>query len=354
MILTPFEHKFLRSHQNHFSKEVRKKFLLSISGGLDSSVLLYLFNKFRNQMNCDFRVLYVHHGLSSDQKINEFRLSSLNCVKSFCEINELEFLTNDFSKYLTDDFAIDFNNDLEDDSDQNQKFNLGNDLAEIPSDFQPIKELKSESDLRSFRYEKINEFKSSDEILVLAHHLDDLLESQLMDLLRGSRFENWNDSKEFSNKNFRPLAYVCKNEISDYATQNQLKWVEDPTNSDSDNLRNWLRNGFLNELNSKYPGLKENLMKNLSLLHDFRPLKDTVGELEVGMEEWMTYSQEEKKQFVINSARRLGLKSMTQGQILDILKKLDLGQNVIKFHIGPIFWTKTTDRLLAYRRSDEE
>ncbi len=315
MILTPFEHKFLRSYQNYFSKKNQNQFFLSVSGGIDSVVMLKLFIKFKTQMNCEFRVIYVHHGVSEDQAANNFRQQSLDLVKDLCEINAVTFLTN---------FTM------------------------------PVTILKSESELRQWRYHVIESEKKENEFLVLAHHLDDLLETQLMDLLRGSHFDNWDKNKEFSNQIFRPLAYVTKNEILEFAKRNQLNWIEDPTNSESENLRNWLRNGFLKELDLRNESLKESLMKNLIKLYEYSPQKDTVGELDIGTSEWVMFSNSEKKQFVLNSARRLGLKSMTQGQILDILRKLDLGQKDIKFQIGPIIWTKTTDRLSAYRSSNEK
>lgn len=310
MILSSFEHKFLRSFQNHFSKNIQNHFLLCVSGGVDSMVLLHLFFKFKNLLKCEFRVLTVHHG-----SINEFRSKSLNVVSEFCFKNNIQFITN-------------------------TKF--------------PDHDLKTEEDLRSWRYQNFNEFKNQNEILVLAHHIDDLLESQLMDLLRGSHFQNWEQNKEFSNHTYRPLAYVTKTEILEYANLNHLIWIEDPTNHETKTLRNWLRNTFLNDLSTQFPGLKENLMKNLNRLYEHQPQQTEVGELEVSTSDWLLFSNAQKKQFVLNSALRLGLKSMTQGQILDTVKKLDLGQKDIKFRVGPLFWTKTADRLLAYRRSHEE
>lgn len=319
MILSPFEHKFIRSYQNYFSKKNQNHFLLCVSGGIDSMVMLHLFIKFKQMLNSEFRVIYVHHGDSLNSDIKTFRQQSLDCVDHICNKNKVNFLTNKI---------------------------------------RPNSTLKSESELRNWRYQIIEEQRNENEFLVLAHHLDDLLETQMMDLLRGSHFDNWDKNKEFSNKTFRPLAYVTKKEILEYAQTNKVDWIEDPTNSESDNLRNWLRNGFLKDLDLRNESLKESLMKNLLKLYEYSPQKDTekglVGELDIGISDWIMFSNSEKKQFVLNSARRLGLKSMTQGQILDILKKLDLGQKDIKFQIGPIIWTKTTDRLSAYRSSNEK
>lgn len=309
MILSPFEHKFIRVFQNHFGSTPRS-FFLAVSGGVDSMVLLNLFYKFQNQIQSSFRVCYVHHGISKDLELEEFRNKGLAQVKAFCSQNKLEFVTN--VEYAQD-------------------------------------ELKSESDLREWRYQQFYKLKKDSEILTLAHHLDDLLETQLMDLIRGSHFEQWANFKEYSGYTFRPLAFASKDEIYDFAKKNTLNWLEDPSNVDGKGLRNWLRNGFLSELNQRSKGLKENLMKNLVKLYEYQVSSEEIPEIEVSMSTWMKWTEAEKKQFILKTALRLGLKSMTQGQILDTLKKLDLGQKEIKFQTGPIFWTKTADRLYAYR-----
>ncbi len=315
MKLSPFEHHFIRVHKKHFTNS--RAFLLAISGGVDSMVLLHLFHKFQKQMQSQFRVLCVHHGLSPDKKINEYRTESLNCVQDFCKTYDVKFLTN-------------FDPD---------------------SIFEPATGLNSEQQLRDFRYGHFNAFKQDHEILVLAHHLDDLLETQMLDLIRGSHFEHWSQHKEHSGQIFRPLAHVSKEDILQYAKEAKLQWCEDPTNQQSDSLRNWLRNGFLKELSEKSKGLKANLMKNLVKLYEHTPILAPVAELEITANSWLTLTQSDKQQFVLRSARRLGLKSMTQGQILDILQKLDLGQKEIKFQTGPIFWIKTTDKIQAYRET---
>lgn len=312
MNLSPFEHHFIRIHKQHF--ESSRNFLLAVSGGVDSMVLLHLFYKFKQQMKCQFRVIYVHHGFSANQDVLDFRDKSLAVVQSACEKLNLKFLTN------------------------------------YPSEGSP-QELTTEQSLREFRYNIFKQHQREDEILTLAHHLDDLLETKLMDLIRGSHFEHWSQHKEQSESAFRPLANVSKEDILKYAKEKNLKWVEDPTNQNTDTLRNWLRNGFIHDLTAKSLGLKENLMKNLNKLYEFNPILAPVAELEVDTAKWMTMTESDKRQFVLRSAIRLGLKSMTQGQILDILRKLDLGQKEIKFQTGPIFWSKTTDKLQAYRET---
>ncbi len=310
MVLSPFEHKFIRSHQHHLAGF--RQFFLAVSGGLDSMVLLHLFQKFKSQMKSQFRVCTVHHGLSVREEISIYRNASLKIVRNYCNLNDIEFLTNEI---------------------------------------QQAEEIKSEQQLRNYRYSCFKALKRDSEILVLGHHLDDLLETQLMDLIRGSHFASWSNFTEYHNEVFRPLALVPKENILQYAKEQNLKWVNDPTNQDTETLRNWLRNDFLSPLSKQSKSFKENLMKNLMKLYEFSPILEPGPELSVALAQWLKMTETQKKQFVLKSSQKLGLKSMTQGQILDILKKLDLGQKEIKFQTGPLFWSKTTDRLQVYREN---
>lgn len=310
MKLTPFEHKFIRTHQHYFLNS--RKFFLAVSGGVDSMVMLHLFHKFKKQMQSEFRVCTIHHGLSSDESLNFYRNESQNLVKQFCEFKGIEFISN--------------------------------------TDF-PENELISEKDLREFRYQHLSLLKEPAEILTLGHHLDDLLETKLMDLIRGSHFESWSNHTEYSNEIFRPLALTPKNEILEYANESKIHWVNDPTNKNTSSLRNWLRNDFISPLSKQSKSYKVNLMKNLIKLYEYSPTLEPGPELSVTFVQWLKMTESQKKDFVLRSALKLGLKSMTQGQIIDILKKLDHGQSNIKFQTGPIFWSKTTDRLQVYREN---
>lgn len=314
MILSAFEHKFLRAYNGNFSSSHRK-FLLGVSGGIDSLILLHLINKFENKIKSPIRVCHVHHGNSSNVETNDFRASCLEIVKNAAEKFNHEFVTNKD---------------------------------------QPNDELKSESQLRLWRYSQFDKIREPDEILVLGHHLDDLLESQLMDLVRGSHFQSWTNYKEFHNGIFRPLSQVSKQDLLDYALENSIDYINDPSNLVSDNLRNLIRNDFLHKLEHSYPGSKMNLLNNINKLYGFSPSSEMDLALEIVVLRWHLLSDAEKRQFVLNSVLKLGLKSMTGGQISDTVTKLDLDQKQIKFQTGPIIWDKTTDKITAYRSLHEK
>jgi tRNA(Ile)-lysidine synthase len=75
--------------------------------------------------------------------------------------------------------------------------------------------------------------------IVTAHHQDDLLETIVMNLIRGT---GWRGLAPMSSRLVRPLIGLTKAEIVSYAIHHQLEWVEDESNFDFRYFRNRVRN----------------------------------------------------------------------------------------------------------------
>ncbi len=79
--------------------------------------------------------------------------------------------------------------------------------------------------------------------LVTAHHQDDLIETSLLNLARGT---GWEGLVPFNKGDIvRPLLPVSRTQIMAYAKHHHLWWHEDPTNADRSNPRNFLRHELL-------------------------------------------------------------------------------------------------------------
>jgi tRNA(Ile)-lysidine synthetase-like protein len=79
--------------------------------------------------------------------------------------------------------------------------------------------------------------------LVTAHHQDDLIETSLLNLTRGT---GWEGMAPFNKGDIvRPLLPVSKVQIVAYAKHHHLWWHEDPSNADRGNPRNFLRHELL-------------------------------------------------------------------------------------------------------------
>jgi tRNA(Ile)-lysidine synthase len=94
------------------------------------------------------------------------------------------------------------------------------------------------------------------EILALAHHRDDQVETVLLKLLRGAGPEGLGGMREFrtlgSGFLWRPLLDVPRSALSDYARDNKLAWIDDPSNADTSLRRNFLRNEILPRLTQRW------------------------------------------------------------------------------------------------------
>ena len=107
---------------------------------------------------------------------------------------------------------------------------------------------------------------ASREILVFAHHQDDLLETRLMRLLRGTGPLGLRAMKIYGNGIFRPLLEIGRSEIARYLESKNWSWWEDPSNEIPDPMRNWLRLHWLKTLDQRDSSARRNLAASLERL----------------------------------------------------------------------------------------
>lgn len=104
----------------------------------------------------------------------------------------------------------------------------------------------SEATARSARYKFLNSVMkaSKSQAIITAHHQDDLIETAILNLLRGTGRKGLTSlSSRISLR--RPALNIPKQALIDYALDQGLTWNEDSTNSDSKYLRNYVRNYIL-------------------------------------------------------------------------------------------------------------
>jgi tRNA(Ile)-lysidine synthase len=208
----------LYEFQNHLSKKFsflnEKKLLLAISGGLDSMVLLHLFQQLKYKIafaHCNFQL----RGLESfeDQKF----------VQEYAETHKIEAFITQFD---TKNFASDY-------------------------------KLSTQVAARELRYNwfyELLETKNFDYILT-AHHADDNLETFIINLSRGTGIDGLVGIPIQNDKIIRPLLIFSRNEIEIYAKENDIVWREDSSNASDTYLRNKIRHHLvpvLKELNTNF------------------------------------------------------------------------------------------------------
>jgi len=119
----------------------------------------------------------------------------------------------------------------------------------------------SEATARDARYKFLYKIQKQHkaQAVITAHHQDDLIETAFINIIRGTGRKGL--SSILSNGQvIRPLLNTSKSEILNYARQNKLRWNDDATNEDDRYLRNYLRLKVLPRLS---PSQRQTLISNL-------------------------------------------------------------------------------------------
>ena len=100
--------------------------------------------------------------------------------------------------------------------------------------------------------------------LLTAHHLDDRIDTFLINLSRASGLIGLSGMP--TDRVLRPLLSVTKEEILIYAEKEKIHWREDASNASDDYLRNQLRHHLLPQWKAITPTIQEQLGKSIEKL----------------------------------------------------------------------------------------
>ncbi|SHE45647.1 tRNA lysidine(34) synthetase TilS [Chryseobacterium sp. OV279] len=182
----------VRNPENH-------RYLLAVSGGADSMVLASLFQG----LGLVYQIAHINYKLrGEDSDLDQ------KTVQDFCEKNHIPFHLYEVSE----------------------------------------KDKKPENSIqlwaRELRYRFFREIQNQEELefLVTAHHLNDQLETFIINLSKASGIDGLSGIPADSNHTLRPLLNFSKKEIYEYAEENGIDFREDLSNKKSDYLRNKIRN----------------------------------------------------------------------------------------------------------------
>ena len=199
---------------------------VAYSGGCDSHALLHSLVALRSQIPSEIKAIHINHGLSP--LANEWEQ---HC-REICEQLSVPYT------------AIKV--------DASTKKSGSNKTS-------------PEEAARHARYAEWNKLLNKDEVILLAHHQDDQAETVLLQLLRGSGVKGL--AAMPAQQNFsqgllcRPMLGFLREEIVSYAVGQNLNWIDDPSNFDTDFDRNFLRHDVVPLLESRWPSLKKTLSR---------------------------------------------------------------------------------------------
>jgi tRNA(Ile)-lysidine synthase len=234
--------KFLKHLEELGLQPAADRLLLAVSGGLDSMVMLHLF------ATCGFSVGVAHvnfqlRGAESDED-EEF-------VKTWCEEHNIPFYV--------------------------QRFQTNNYATE--------RKLSIQMAARELRYAWFEELLENEgfRYVATAHHLNDSLETVLINMARGSGIEGMAGIPLKSGNRLRPLLFASKSEIENYAADESIAWREDSSNLTDDYQRNFIRHQVIPALKKVNPSLEDTFIETVSkirgeltlLQHDLEVWKKT-------------------------------------------------------------------------------
>lgn len=101
------------------------------------------------------------------------------------------------------------------------------------------------------------------DLVALAHHRDDQVETFLLRLIRGTGQSGLSGMQTQDGLWWRPLLPCCRAQILEYAQQHQLTWVEDETNRDPTYVRNRIRHQLLPQLLAINPRSNERIASTI-------------------------------------------------------------------------------------------
>jgi tRNA(Ile)-lysidine synthase len=232
----------------------KDKLLLGVSGGVDSVVLCELCK----QAGWDFTIAHCNFQLRGGESERDEQF-----VKNFGEKYKVEVLVK---KFDTETYAKE-------------------------------KKLSIQVAARELRYNWFNELLTPNPIaigsklqtpnfLLTAHHLDDNIETMLMNFFKGTGIaglrgilpkqdlpaERQGLPADRQGKIVRPLLFAKKEELLAFAKENNLNWVQDSSNESDKYSRNYFRHHLIPLIQKIYPDAENNLTDNLQRFRDIELL----------------------------------------------------------------------------------
>ncbi|MBN2806307.1 MAG: tRNA lysidine(34) synthetase TilS [Prolixibacteraceae bacterium] len=201
------------------------KLLLAVSGGIDSVVLTSLIDRLGNDYalaHCNFKLR------GEDADTDEMFVQNL-AEKLGVSCYRKSFQTNDYARE---------------------------------------KGISMEMAARELRYtwfESVREEQAFD-FIVVGHHFDDVMETFLLNLSRGTGIRGLTGIRPKNGLVVRPLLFATRNDIEAYASEHQLEYRHDGSNDDTSIRRNLVRHQLLplfRQLNPAFTGKLEQSIRFL-------------------------------------------------------------------------------------------
>jgi len=191
-----------------------ERVIVAVSGGPDSMALLHIMHNLSSQLDFELAAAHLNHGLREVAEVEEAfvkkncQMISVPCYSQTVPVAEL---------------AREQKTTLED-AGRNARYSYFNKLR---------KELDAQK-------------------IATAHHNDDVAETVLLHLLRGSGIKGLRGILPINGALIRPLLTVSKEDLQDYLHTEKIPYCLDQSNDDVYYLRNRIRHGLIPYLQAEF------------------------------------------------------------------------------------------------------
>lgn len=215
---------------NELKLEENDAIVVGVSGGPDSMVLISALEEIRKKKNLYLVCCHINHNVRKASKAEK------EFLESWCNSHNIVFESMTIEKYGDDNFH---------------------------------------NEARTIRYHFFEEIvrKYSAKYLMTAHHGDDLIETILMRIVRGSTLKGYSGFEQVVDMNeykiVRPLIYYTKKEIEDYAKKKDIPYVIDQSNYKGKYTRNRYRMEVLPFLKNEDSNVHEKFIKFSNTLQKY-------------------------------------------------------------------------------------
>ena len=230
--------QFAQHIKDNFPFLENEPFFIAVSGGIDSMVLVHLCA----QLQLNFEVLHCNfqlRGAESD--------ADLQFVASYCQQQAITIHTQAF------------------------------DTAALAAQNKESIQVTARNLRYQWFYEKMA--ATNCKYLLTAHHLDDSLETVLINFSRGTGLEGLTGIPAQNGNIVRPLLPFSRVEIEQYAQENQIQWREDSSNASNKYLRNKIRHTIIPVFKEFNDGFLASFQNTLDHLQQAESLVDDATKL---------------------------------------------------------------------------
>lgn len=295
-----------------------QRLLLLFSGGADSLALFFQLQELSRALKYEFEVAHFHHG---------------------AEPSGSEPFSLEAGRYREEAAAFC----------QRHCERAGLRLHQVRAE----SVLQSEEQMRDFRREGALRLQRDFNFdrLVTAHQADDVLETRLFRVMRGTGVQGLRAMRSWAAPWWKPLLSRTRRELLEDLAWRGESPLEDPSNGDLRYRRNWIRQGLLPQMEAQMPGSVAHLARFLSQVVDASseslPASEQWVQSGIPRSWFLQQSASEQKRALASYLFELGVQNYAHTQIDEVRKQLDNPKIVHTLRTAGCDWFLNQDTIYA-------